>query len=506
MQIREVRKKLIKKQLSNLSAADVKMYHFLIRKAFLSNQDFRIAADGSWGESREIIEKETGQKILFPVTAIANQELIDLWNVMEQQDFEQKKLKKAECIDQMVTLLSDDTMFEGFCLAFYGEDEELEVLCKEFRCMEQYLALLEDPVYQKRKTYQKMIRRYAKAAVNLYGVIHVVELEMILKKYEKEFMDQAAGFERSTGGYRETVMYQPKYHCLHVFQNVVGNGVPEVLTSLDGLFMHMCFKMEYMAESAHMVDYFNTRQYREIGEKELKEFFFDETQEFAHRRVLIERMDKPPYAPGKKEFLKYEDEDYREESLAERQLKKYLKKKYRRNFGKVADKLDLTAEQCIEDFVEEIYYHVSDRNSLETKEPTEVIDFVFAALVGYEIPMKTEQMNELLSYLVQMINSIRLWRSNGNTPTELAQIRPIDSKNLTFVPESSMAAEGLKEYEEELKQMGIKIDFQQNAKEVPVFSYPSGINGTMEKSIKKVYPNDPCPCGSGKKFKKCCGR
>lgn len=22
----------------------------------------------------------------------------------------------------------------------------------------------------------------------------------------------------------------------------------------------------------------------------------------------------------------------------------------------------------------------------------------------------------------------------------------------------------------------------------------------------KVYPNEPCPCGSGKKFKKCCGK
>lgn len=22
----------------------------------------------------------------------------------------------------------------------------------------------------------------------------------------------------------------------------------------------------------------------------------------------------------------------------------------------------------------------------------------------------------------------------------------------------------------------------------------------------KVYPNDPCPCGSGKKYKKCCGK
>ena len=22
----------------------------------------------------------------------------------------------------------------------------------------------------------------------------------------------------------------------------------------------------------------------------------------------------------------------------------------------------------------------------------------------------------------------------------------------------------------------------------------------------KIYPNEPCPCGSGKKYKKCCGR
>lgn len=27
-----------------------------------------------------------------------------------------------------------------------------------------------------------------------------------------------------------------------------------------------------------------------------------------------------------------------------------------------------------------------------------------------------------------------------------------------------------------------------------------------KKAVKKVYPNDPCPCGSGKKYKKCCGK
>jgi len=26
------------------------------------------------------------------------------------------------------------------------------------------------------------------------------------------------------------------------------------------------------------------------------------------------------------------------------------------------------------------------------------------------------------------------------------------------------------------------------------------------KKEQKVYPNDPCPCGSGKKYKKCCGK
>lgn len=29
---------------------------------------------------------------------------------------------------------------------------------------------------------------------------------------------------------------------------------------------------------------------------------------------------------------------------------------------------------------------------------------------------------------------------------------------------------------------------------------------TVQREEKKVYPNDPCPCGSGKKYKKCCMR
>ena len=31
-------------------------------------------------------------------------------------------------------------------------------------------------------------------------------------------------------------------------------------------------------------------------------------------------------------------------------------------------------------------------------------------------------------------------------------------------------------------------------------------NAVAEAKPKKVGRNDPCPCGSGKKYKKCCGR
>ena len=27
---------------------------------------------------------------------------------------------------------------------------------------------------------------------------------------------------------------------------------------------------------------------------------------------------------------------------------------------------------------------------------------------------------------------------------------------------------------------------------------------TVNRTLKKIYPNDPCPCGGGKKYKKCC--
>eukprot|EP00729_Bicosta_minor_P027700 gene27700-26136_t len=34
----------------------------------------------------------------------------------------------------------------------------------------------------------------------------------------------------------------------------------------------------------------------------------------------------------------------------------------------------------------------------------------------------------------------------------------------------------------------------------------TGASGPTQAKKKKVKPNEPCPCESGKKYKKCCGK
>ncbi|MBR3396384.1 MAG: preprotein translocase subunit SecA [Lachnospiraceae bacterium] len=51
-----------------------------------------------------------------------------------------------------------------------------------------------------------------------------------------------------------------------------------------------------------------------------------------------------------------------------------------------------------------------------------------------------------------------------------------------------------------------KVEREQVAKATGTNKDDSGPRKPKTRTEKKVYPNDPCPCGSGKKYKQCCGR
>ena len=51
-----------------------------------------------------------------------------------------------------------------------------------------------------------------------------------------------------------------------------------------------------------------------------------------------------------------------------------------------------------------------------------------------------------------------------------------------------------------------KVEREQVAKVTGTNKDDSLQKGPVKREVAKVYPNDPCPCGSGKKYKQCCGR
>ena len=116
------------------------------------------------------------------------------------------------------------------------------------------------------------------------------------------------------------------------------------------------------------------------------------------------------------------------------------------------------------------------------------------------------QVNKIVSLFMSLTNGTNLTINRGYAPSEMP--RPVlkPGQMPTIVPGSSKAAKMLSEAMPELQKMGFGVDLDSNADMVPVFNMPGGVNGPVHAAQKKVYPNDPCPCGSGKKYKKCCGR
>lgn len=76
--------------------------------------------------------------------------------------------------------------------------------------------------------------------------------------------------------------------------------------------------------------------------------------------------------------------------------------------------------------------------------------------VEYGVELSAVELHTISKLLVELSNHTRLWSNNGHTPSELAGRPPVV--------------------------------------------------GRADHKSKKIGRNDPCPCGSGKKYKRCCGR
>lgn len=165
--------------------------------------------------------------------------------------------------------------------------------------------------------------------------------------------------------------------------------------------------------------------------------------------MLRKKVDKPHYVPEKDELLKYVDEGYFEKSKQYNDLLTYLKK----NFFKAGDE---KAEWLAEDIQGMCQFGVD-------------IQTIFDAFNKMKISFKDmNQANEVTQLIMELSNNTRIWENNGHTPQEIFE--KFEKPNLRPLPDKP---------------------------------FQFGGSNVIEKK-EKIGRNDPCPCGSGKKYKKCC--
>ena len=207
-----------------------------------------------------------------------------------------------------------------------------------------------------------------------------------------------------------------------------------------------------------------------------------ENEEFAH--LLRQQMDKDFYIPSAQQIDEICRTGYEASSSEYKKLESFFIKKLRLPY-------EQAVTWCLQVWA----------NSYEGESPSKIINKMTEVNIVFEEKM----INELLELLVAAHNNTRMKENRGYKPSEIARKMPID-KMPTIVPASSKAAAILKDAAPQLQAMGVPVDLNRNTDVIQTTMFPRGLNEEPIRVEKKIYPNDPCPCGSGKKYKKCCGK
>lgn len=161
----------------------------------------------------------------------------------------------------------------------------------------------------------------------------------------------------------------------------------------------------------------------------------------------ILKNDMPYYRPDLATFLKYAEPNYEPENLKLDSLMTFLRK-----FASMK-------AEIWDDLRDEILYSVEFGRIQDTVE----------ALEEFGVRFNTRQdLDKFMKLYTEVVNNTRIWVNHGYTPVELRKL----TTSSAMVSGNGYA------------------NFSANTSALPT---------------KKVGRNELCPCGSGKKYKRCCG-
>lgn len=192
---------------------------------------------------------------------------------------------------------------------------------------------------------------------------------------------------------------------------------------------------------------------------------------------------KDYYILPKEELLKYADDLYEPKGSQYRAMRSF-----------VARYKDVSAREA-EDCLYELMFNIRDGVS----SPLAVVNKMSRFS---DIHIYAEHYYEFEPLFIDLYNHTRNPHLNGYTPKEYLQMTNDSDESMYAVKENIPEDEIFDELSEAVAACE---RFQYQARELrESFSMLASQNQQPVKK-KKIGRNDPCPCGSGKKYKKCCG-
>ncbi|WP_232214173.1 Rho termination factor N-terminal domain-containing protein [Bacillus sp. SG-1] len=219
-------------------------------------------------------------------------------------------------------------------------------------------------------------------------------------------------------------------------------GTLPLTTLIDMLEKHLGETLR-LKTYLHVIHEANLYRERDI---QIDEEGYSDSRVFSPKRVLQEhesRINVEFYPFTKQQLLTAGVPDFVERNASYSQFVNYLEKNF--NIGK--EKADQIAEECV--YAARIGHG-----------PNDVMQFL-----TYSVEFDSlETIQSVMDRVVKLMNNTRQWFLKGHTSVELSSV---EKNHLQHVRSA----------------------------------------GTSQRiEVVKVGRNEPCPCGSGKKYKKCCGR
>ncbi len=218
----------------------------------------------------------------------------------------------------------------------------------------------------------------------------------------------------------------------------------------------------------------------------------EENEEYHYDTLKRQQEGKPFYIPEKKVFLKYCELGFYESTEQSQKLYDFLVERLGMS--------DSNAEEAIKDFTDALIH--------DSQDPIANLNYL-GEVYNADVDLNKNGLQTFIDLFIAFSNNSRMQCNRGYTPEEIKEIMPEPKL------EASLLMSLGQNFKQEIAKGNVKAE-DLRREVLSINGLPEMVRFSLLKEIadaeklapkpKKVGRNDPCPCGSGKKYKNCCGR